>query len=123
MKARIPHRETPRKSVEREIADEMVKKSAGREIYRQIIEREKHFQTETDAMYLWAAHVFLRVGVDRLRRFYKFLSAQHEELIRRYSLEPEDEGWIYPVKLKEIGFDIEKELHEIEKDKQEGTDD
>ena len=117
MKVRLPHQNTPRTSAVKEIADEIAKKAANREIYRQILERDRQFQRENDAMFLWAAHEFLRVGTDRLKRFYRYLFTRHEELRNYYDLDPDDEGWIYSQKLKGIGFDIDEETRKIQEEK------
>ncbi|MBE6666765.1 MAG: hypothetical protein E7607_00445 [Ruminococcaceae bacterium] len=82
-------------------------KARDEEIDRQIIERDRKFAMENDAMVLWVIHLVHKHGKKRLRRFFDRCFEEHEALRAFYQLEPEEMGWLYTRKLKEIGVDIE----------------
>ena len=98
MKARIP----PSKFMSKKQI-----KARDEEIDRQIVERDRKFAMENDAMVLWMIHVTHKHGKKRLRRFFDRCFEEHEALREFYQLEPEEMGWLYTRKLKEIGVDIE----------------
>lgn len=82
-------------------------KARDEEIDRQIVERDRKFAMENDAMVLWVIHLVHKHGKKRLRRFFDRCFEEHEALREFYQLEPEEMGWLYTRKLKEIGVDIE----------------
>ena len=82
-------------------------KARDEEIDRQIIERDRKFAMENDAMVLWVIHLVHKHGKKRLRRFFDRCFEEHEALRAFYQLEPEEMVWLYTRKLKEIGVDIE----------------
>lgn len=95
MKAKMPWRGTA--SQQKAMRDE---------INRQIIEADRKFALDFDAMVLYTLHLHLGFGKKRLYRFYKAFIQQHEELIKYYEM-PDDYAWLCRHKLKEIGVDIE----------------
>ena len=58
-------------------------------------------------MVLWVIHLVHKHGKKRLRRFFDRCFEEHEALRGFYQLEPDEMGWLYTRKLKEIGVDIE----------------
>lgn len=98
MKARIPYRKRMSKNEERAMNDE---------INRQVVENDRKFAMENDAMVLWVIHLVHKHGKKRLRRFFDRCFEEHEALREFYQFSNEDMGWLYTRKLKEIGVDIE----------------
>lgn len=82
------------------------KKAMDMEINRQIVEADRRYTNDIDAMVLYTLHVHLGFGVKRLRRFYEAFSAEHDRLIQHYEM-PDDYVWLCKEKLKEIGVDVE----------------
>lgn len=77
------------------------------EINRQIIESDRQYADDIDAMILYTLNVHLGFGEKRLRRFYEALSAEHERLIQHYEM-PDDYVWLAKERLKKIGVDVEQ---------------
>lgn len=75
------------------------------EISRQIIERDRQYTNDYDALVLYALHVHLGFGKKRLRRFWEAFSEEHEKLIAHYQM-PDDNVWLADHVLKEIGVDV-----------------
>lgn len=98
MKARIPYRKQMSKRETKAMNDE---------INRQIVENDKKFAMENDAMVLWMIHVVHKHGKKRLRRFFDQCFEEHERLRNLYQLSNDEMGWLYTRKLKKIGVDIE----------------
>lgn len=82
------------------------KKAMELEINRQIIEADRKYVNDIDAMVLYTLHVHLGFGAKRLRRFYEAFSAEHDRLIQYYQM-PDDYTWLCREMLKRIGVDVE----------------
>lgn len=78
------------------------KKAMGMEINRQIIEADKRYTDDIDAMVLYTLAVHLGFGPKRLRRFYEAFAAEHDRLIQHYEM-PDDYTWLCKEELKKIG--------------------
>lgn len=92
------------------------KKAMDMEINRQIVEADRRYTDDIDAMVLYTLRVHLGFGVKRLRRFYEAFSAEHDRLVQHYEM-PDDYVWLCKEKLKEIGVDVEawnRERRDIE---------
>ena len=76
------------------------------EINRQLVEVDRRYTDDIDAMVLYTLHVHLNFGKKRLRKFYNALSAEHDRLIQHYQM-PDDYTWICKEMLKRIGVDVE----------------
>lgn len=76
------------------------------EINRQIIEADKRYTDDIDAMVLYTLAVHLGFGPKRLRRFYEAFAAEHDRLIQHYEM-PDDYTWLCKEQLKKIGVDVE----------------
>lgn len=76
------------------------------EINRQIVEADRQYTDNIDAMVLYTLRVHLGFGPKRLRRFWEAFSAEHDKLIRYYEM-PDDFAWLCKAKLKEAGVDVE----------------
>lgn len=94
------------------------RKAMDMEINRQIIEADKRYTNDVDAMVLYTLRVHLGFGKKRLRKFYEAFSAEHDRLIQHYEM-PDDYIWLCMEQLKKIGVDVEKwnsergSLHDI----------
>ena len=82
------------------------RKALNIEINRQIIEADKKYANNTDAMVLYFLHKYLGFGKKRLREAWEQFSVIHDDLIRYYEMPPEDNAWLADRKLKEIGVDV-----------------
>lgn len=82
------------------------RKAMDMEINRQIIEADKRYTDDIDAMILYTLAVHLGFGPKRLRRFYEAVAAEHDRLIRHYEM-PDDYTWLCKEELKKIGVDVE----------------
>lgn len=92
------------------------KRAMDMEINRQIVEADRRYTDDIDAMVLYTLRVHLGFGVKRLRRFYEAFSAEHDRLVQHYEM-PDDYVWLCKEKLKEIGVDVEawnRERRDIE---------
>lgn len=92
------------------------KKAMDIEINRQIVEADRQYTDNIDAMVLYTLHVHLGFGKKRLRRFYEAFSAEHDRLVQYYEM-PDDYTWLCKEKLKEIGVDVEAWNREWRDDK------
>ena len=75
------------------------------EINRQILEADKKYTNDIDAMVLYALHKHLGFGPKRLRRFWEAFQAEHKKLREYYEM-PDDNAWLAQLMLKEIGVDV-----------------
>ena len=75
------------------------KKAMDMEINRQIVEADRRYADDIDAMVLYTLHVHLGFGKKRLRKFYDALSAEHDRLIQYYQM-PDDYTWLCKEMLK-----------------------
>ena len=82
------------------------RKAMDMEINRQIVEADRRYADDIDAMVLYTLHVHLGFGKKRLRKFYDALSAEHDRLIQYYQM-PDDYTWLCKEMLKRIGVDVE----------------
>ncbi len=82
------------------------KKAMDMEINRQIIEADRRYTDDIDAMVLYTLAVHLSFGPKRLRRFYEAFAAEHDRLIQHYEM-PDDYTWLCKEQLKKIGVDVE----------------
>lgn len=83
------------------------KKAMDMEINRQIVEADRRYADDIDAMVLYTPpHVHLGFGKKRLRKFYDAFSAEHDRLIQYYQM-PDDYTWLCKEMLKRIGVDVE----------------
>ena len=98
MKARIPYGKRMSKSETKAMNDE---------INRQVVENDRKFAMENDAMVLWVIHLVHKHGKKRLRRYFDACFEEHERLREFYQFSNEEMGWLYTRKLKDIGVDIE----------------
>lgn len=92
------------------------KKAMEMEINRQLVEADRRYTDDIDAMVLYTLHVHLGFGVKRLRKFYDALSVEHNRLIKYYQM-PDDYTWLCKKMLRDIGVDVEmwnKERRELD---------
>ena len=82
------------------------RKAMNIEINRQIVEADRRYADDIDAMVLYTLPVHLGFGKKRLRKFYDAFSAEHDRLIQYYQM-PDDYTWLCKEKLKHIGVDVE----------------
>lgn len=75
------------------------KKAMDMEINRQIVEADRRYADDIDAMVLYTLHVHLGFGKKRLRKFYDAFSAEHDRLIQYYQM-PDDYTWLCKEMLK-----------------------
>ena len=96
------------------------KKAMDMEINRQIVEADRRYTDDIDAMVLYTLRVHLGFGKKRLRKFYDAFSAEHDRLIQYYQM-PDGYTWLCKEMLKRIGVDVEawnrerREPNEVEK--------
>lgn len=79
------------------------KKAMDMEINRQIVEADRRYADDIDAMVLYTLHVHLGFGKKRLRKFYDAFSAEHDRLIQYYQM-PDDYTWLCKEMLKRIAL-------------------
>lgn len=82
------------------------RKAMDMEINRQIVEADRRYADDIDAMVLYTLHVHLGFGKKRLRKFYDAFSAEHDRLIQYYQM-PDDYTWLCKEMLKRIGVNVE----------------
>ena len=82
------------------------KKAMDMEINRQLVEADRRYVNDIDAMVLYTLHIHLGFGAKRLRKFYEAFSAEHDRLIQYYQM-PDDYTWLCKEKLKHVGVDVE----------------
>ena len=90
-------------------------KAMNMEINRQIIEADKKYTVDVDAMILYTLHIHLGFGKKRLRRFWEAFQVEHKKLIDYYQM-PDDGAWLCRRLLKDIGVDVEEWNKEVDKD-------
>ena len=85
------------------------KKAMNIEINRQLVEREKQYAADIDAMVLYTLMAHYGWKKKRLKRFWKAFIAEHKALREFYQMdEPGDNEWLAHRMLKEIGVDIDE---------------
>lgn len=83
------------------------------EINRQIVEADRKYTNDIDAMVLYTLHVHLGFGKKRLRRFWEAFQQEHKALVEYYQM-PDDGAWLCQRKLKDIGVDVEEWNKEVD---------
>lgn len=83
------------------------RKAMNIEINRQLVERDKQYAADIDAMVLYTLMAHYGWKKKRLRRFWKAFIEEHKALREFYQMdEPGDNEWLAHRMLKEIGVDI-----------------
>ena len=96
------------------------RKAMDMEINCQIVEADRRYADDIDAMVLYTLHVHLGFGKKRLRKFYDAFSAEHDRLIQYYQM-PDDYTCLFKDLLMSIGVYVvawnreRREPHEAEK--------
>lgn len=88
------------------------RKAMDAEINRQIIEADKKYSTELDAVVLYTLHTELGFGKARLKKFWEALYRNHQDMVKRYEMEDVFPWWCTE-QLKKLGVDVEKWNQEI----------
>jgi len=81
------------------------RKALNIEINRQIVEADRKYMNNVDALFLYFLHKHLGFGKKRLRKAWEQFSVIHDDLVSYYQM-PEDGAWLAERKLKEIGVDV-----------------
>lgn len=90
------------------------KKAMNIEINRQLVERDKQYAADIDAMVLYALMVHKGWKKKRLRAFWNEFIVIHAELRKFYEMEADsDNKWLAHRMLKEIGVDINEWYKEV----------
>lgn len=76
------------------------------EINRQIIEADRKYMNDVDAMVLYFLFKHLGFKKKRLRRAWEQFTVIHDDLVRHYELPTTDNAWLADVELKRIGVDV-----------------
>lgn len=85
------------------------------EINRQLVERDKRWAEDIDAMVLYSLMIHKGWKKKRLHNFWKNYNKIHEDLRKFYEMESyEDNVWLAHRKLKEIGVDVHEWYKEEE---------
>ena len=79
------------------------------EINRQLIERDKQYAADIDAMVLYTLMNRYGWKKKRLREFWEAFTAEHQALRDFYQMDdPGDNAWLAHRKLQEIGVDVQQ---------------
>lgn len=85
------------------------KKAMSIEINRQLVERDKQYAADIDAMVLYTLMAHYGWKRKRLKRFWDAFISEHKALRDFYEMdEPGDNEWLAHRMLKEIGVDIQE---------------
>lgn len=85
------------------------KKAMDIEINRQLVERDKQYAADIDAMVLYTLMVHYGWKKKRLRKFWDAFISEHKALRDFYDMnEPGDNEWLAHKMLKDIGVDIQE---------------
>lgn len=88
-------------STERKVLTEKVKEA--------VLKQTQIMSTEMDAAWVWMLYNELDLPVEECYRLYKLIEKNHKELREFYEVNPMDGmGWLYVLKCKGAGMDIEK---------------
>ena len=87
------------------------KKAMDMEINRQIVEADRRYADDIDAMVLYTLQDKIGLGKNRMKKFYNAFSDEHDSLIQYYQM-PDDYTWLCKEMLKRIGVDVEAWNHE-----------
>lgn len=83
------------------------KKAMNIEINRQLIEKDKQYAADIDAMVLYTLMTRYGWKKKRLKEFWKSFVAVHKDLREFYQMDdPGDNEWLAHRKLQEIGVDV-----------------
>lgn len=104
--------------------------AAKAEILRQIIETNKEYELETDALFLWVLHEKYGFGLGRLRGLYEEIFRARKEVHDFLRASPEDNPqcnqkqlendnrqaayFAFTKKLEDYGLDIEEEFERLD---------
>lgn len=88
------------------------KQALDKEIRRQILEMDKKYSQDLDAMVLYTLYARFGFGKKRLRQFYEAMYEEHKKLIEHYEM-PQDSTWLCSHQLKQIGVDVEAWYNEL----------
>lgn len=90
------------------------RKAMNTEINKQLVERDKQYAADIDAMVLYTLMAHYGWKAKRLKDFWKAFVAEHEALREFYQMDdPSDNKWLAHRKLKEIGVDVQEWYEEI----------
>lgn len=93
------------------------RKAMNLEINRQIVEKDKKYREDIDAMVLYVLLSHYGWKRKRLRKFWKAFVTEHKALVEYYHMDdPGDNQWLAHYKLKEIGVDIHQWYKEDEQE-------
>lgn len=85
------------------------KKAMNIEINRQLVERDKQYAADIDAMVLYTLMAHYGWKKKRLKRFWDAFISEHKALREFYDMnEPGDNEWLAHRMLKDIGVDIQE---------------
>lgn len=85
------------------------KKAMNIEINRQLVERDKQYAADIDAMVLYTLMAHYGWKKKRLKRFWDAFISEHKALRDFYDMnEPGDNEWLAHRMLREIGVDIQE---------------
>lgn len=85
------------------------KKAMDIEINRQLVERDKQYAADIDAMVLYTLMAHYGWKKKRLRKFWDAFISEHKALRDFYDMnEPGDNEWLAHKMLKDIGVDIQE---------------
>lgn len=83
------------------------------EINRQIVEKDKEYQADIDAMFLYVLMSKYGWGKKRLREFWDAFNEEHKRLREHYLMDDEgDNEWLAHEKLKSIDVDVRQWIKE-----------
>ena len=84
------------------------------EINRQLIEKDKQYAADLDAMILYTLMAHYGWGKKRLKDFWKAFVVEHQALRDFYEMDdPGDNEWLAHRKLKDIGVDVHEWYEEL----------
>lgn len=99
------------------------KRHARRKMKEAIADETAVFIEHCDLIILWTLHEVLGLGATRLRRYYKTFCKAYDEFKDRYRQEDDartlgerGDTLVLKTRLKEIGFDYDKEIDAIQKE-------
>lgn len=93
------------------------KKAMNIEINRQLVERDKQYAADIDAMVLYTLMAHCGWKKTRLKSFWKAFIVEHKALREFYEMnEPGDNEWLAHRMLKKIGVDINEWYKEEQPD-------
>lgn len=88
----------------------IVKQIVDQEVTQILLEKDKQYAIDVDAMVMWALHTVLGFGPKRLRKFYLAMFREHYRMRKHYEMQG-----TYPerYKLKDMGVDLEAWYNEL----------